>query len=143
MLLSWFHGDDVVAEHTASYRFPETVPFIGWAVSHVTYPVMAAADDDPPRALRSLIAGLSVTAFFFVPYAPLMLVRGGDFLQLLFETFSADGRTLTPQVPGPPPMLFPVGAESTYLLGWLLAARRWQLENVAVLRGVLGPKGSR
>jgi O-antigen/teichoic acid export membrane protein len=119
VLLGWFHGDTAVAEYTAPYRLVEAVLFVGWAVARVTYPTMAAAAENPPAVLRSLTAGLAATAFFFVPYAVLLMVRGEDILQLFFGDYYADKGTLTLQVLAPTPLLFACG----FLFSYAFVAR--------------------
>jgi O-antigen/teichoic acid export membrane protein len=114
VLLGWFHGDTTVAEYTAPYRLVEAVLFVGWAVARVTYPTMAAAAGNTPKVLRSLTAGLAATAFFFVPYAALALVRGRDILHLFFGDYYADEGSLTLWVLAPTPLLFAGGYLFSY-----------------------------
>lgn len=118
VLLGWFHGDEAVAEYTAAYRLIETVLFVTWAVSRVTYPAMAAATD-LPRLHRALSSGLAVTALCFTPYAMLLLTRGPDLLELLFGGYYAENGATVLRVLAFTPPAFAVG----FLVSYAFVAR--------------------
>lgn len=118
VLLGFYHGDAAVAEYTAAYRLIETVLFVTWAVSRVTYPAMAAAVD-VAQLRRALQAGLAATAFAFVPYAALIGVRGGDLLALLFGEYYADAGTTVLRVLAITPIAFAV----SFLVSYAFVAR--------------------
>ncbi|MEX5720537.1 oligosaccharide flippase family protein [Geodermatophilus maliterrae] len=118
LMLGWFHGDTAVAEYTPPYRLVETVLFVTWAVSRVTYPAMASAAD-LASLRRALSSGLSVTAFVFAPFAALMIVRGPDVLALLFGDYYADTGATVLRVLALTPLAFAVG----YLFSYAFVAQ--------------------
>lgn len=119
LILGWIHGDTMVAEYSAPKRLVETVLFVAWAVARVAYPAMAAARDDVRRCLHALRAGVSATAFFFVPFAALMITLGGGILELLFGGYYADRGTAELSVLSVTPFFFAIG----YLYSYAFVAR--------------------
>jgi O-antigen/teichoic acid export membrane protein len=118
LMLEWFHGDTAVGDYTAAYRIIETVLFVTWAVSRVTYPAMAAATD-LATLRRALSGGLAVVAFVFVPFAVLVAVRAPDLLELLFGEYYAETATVALRVLAPTPLVFAIG----YLVTHAFVAR--------------------
>ncbi len=135
VLLGWFHGDEAVAEYTAAYRLIETVLFVTWAVSRVTYPAMAAATD-LPKLHRALSSGLAVIAFFFTPYAVLLLTRGPDLLELLFGDYYAQNGATVLRVLAFTPPAFAVG----FLVSYAFVAR--DRSDIAVMTSVIAGIGN-
>ncbi len=118
LMLGWFHGDTAVAEYTPPFRLMETVLFVTWAVSRVTYPAMASAVD-LAGLRRALSSGLSVTAFVFAPFAALMVVRGPDLLALMFGDYYAQTGATVLRVLAFTPLVFAVG----YLFSYAFVAQ--------------------
>jgi O-antigen/teichoic acid export membrane protein len=83
VLLGLLAGTVAVGRYAAAYRLLETVMFVNWAVARAVFPVMAAAKGGW-QVRRGVERGIAVCAFAFVPYAALLLLRGGDLLRLLY-----------------------------------------------------------
>ena len=86
VMLGALRGDDDVAAYAVAYRLLETVLFVTWAVTRATFPAMtrAAEDSDDEAVGRITERGIAVVAALFVPYGVVLLVDGGQLLQLLF-----------------------------------------------------------
>lgn len=91
LLLGLIKGDNAVGSYAAAYRLIETVLFVTWSVSRALFPTMAAAGEEVWRVRRGVDRGLAVTSFIFLPYAAVLLVRGGDVLTLLYGSTLGDG----------------------------------------------------
>ncbi|MCW2665199.1 MAG: Polysaccharide biosynthesis protein [Frankiales bacterium] len=124
ILLGALAGSVAVGHYTAAYRLLETVMFINWAVARTVFPAMAAATE-PWQVRRGLERGVGVCAFFFAPYAVLLLVRGQEVLGLLYgPSYGARGSAVLAWL-----AVAPLAFGVAYLAGYALYAldRSWQV----------------
>lgn len=89
VLLELLRGATEVAAYATAYRLFETVLFVTFAVSSVSFPMMSADSDDPGRVrtiARNAIAAMTVV---LVPFAAVCLADAHGVLRLIFgETYA-------------------------------------------------------
>ena len=83
LLLGWLVGNEAVGAYSAAFKLFETALFVVWSLDRVAFPRMAASEGSEP--IRRILHGATSVMFaIFVPYIVLMVVRGGDILNLIF-----------------------------------------------------------
>lgn len=83
LLLGWLTTDVEVGLYSVSYRMFEALLFVVWSVDRVALPAMAASEGDVP-VRNAVHRSATVVLAVFVPYITLLLLRGGDVLQVAF-----------------------------------------------------------
>jgi O-antigen/teichoic acid export membrane protein len=84
VLLEMLQGSREVATYAASYKLFETVLFVTFAVSSVTFPLMSAAAHDPDRVRSIARTGIGVMSVLLAPFAAVCLVEAPAVLRLFF-----------------------------------------------------------
>jgi O-antigen/teichoic acid export membrane protein len=129
LMLGHLAGDGRVAVYAVGHRLMETVLFVTWAVSRSLFPAMARTETGRPR-LRVAENGLAVAGAIFVPYGLILLIDGGDLIELLFGGEYVNESVVALRWLAFAPVAFALGYFGSYLL-FLQGDKRWMMRTTA------------